>query len=126
MDLNKKIAEIIKAKDISKTELARQWGFSKQYIINIVSGRGSTGMEVVNNLISSFPDLNMNWLLKDEGEMFIDNPGSKDELIKSKEETIKDLRKYIARLEKDIDRLEKDLEEHYTICKREFPDDPPG
>lgn len=40
---------------------------------NYTRGDQNLGIKIIDFLVEKFPNLNMNWLLKDEGDMFVNN-----------------------------------------------------
>lgn len=70
MSINSRIKKI--RKDFfndSNIEFAKALNKSKQYASNLTSEGKSVGKNVIENLTSIIPDLNVSWLLTGEGEM---------------------------------------------------------
>ena len=44
-------------------------GFKHQYISGIITGRNSIGLKPLNKLLEFLPNLDANWLLKEEGDI---------------------------------------------------------
>lgn len=63
-----KISQIIKHFCESKADFAKKMGETPQNIQNWIK-RGA-GMAILEKLLEAYPQINLNWLLKDEGEMF--------------------------------------------------------
>lgn len=74
MSINSRIKKI--RKDFfndSNIEFAKALNKSKQYASNLTSEGKSVGKNVIENLTSIIPDLNVSWLLTGEGEMLKGN-----------------------------------------------------
>lgn len=68
-----RIMEYAKEKHITIREFERKSGLSNGYINSIRKG---LGVEKLENVLKSFPDLNRDWLLYGEGTMLIDSSTS--------------------------------------------------
>lgn len=92
-----KISQIIKHFCESNAEFARNVGETPQNINNWVT-RGA-GMNVLEKILEKYPEVNLNWLLKDEGEMLsvrevvkvIEKPSENADMILALKERIKTL-----------------------------------
>ncbi|HLS12186.1 MAG TPA: XRE family transcriptional regulator [Flavobacteriaceae bacterium] len=77
-DINERVLQLIEYKSgNNQKKFAESIGFAPQVISNIVSGRKSKpSYDVLNAIITSFVDINSEWLLTGEGSMLKD--GSDD------------------------------------------------
>lgn len=71
MTVKQRLKEYIKTKKISTREFCRVIGVSETYVNSI---RTSIQPEKLIKITHAFPDLNTEWLLTGEGEMFKINP----------------------------------------------------
>lgn len=63
----------------NRKKFSEKIGFAAQVVSNIVSGRKSKpSFDVINSIISTFDDLNANWLITGEGEMLKETATKKE------------------------------------------------
>lgn len=74
-----RLLALLKAKHISQAEFSRRLGVSPAYIATI---RKSISPQKVQAIMEIFPDLNREWLLYGEGEMFEESGGRMPDLSK--------------------------------------------
>jgi transcriptional regulator with XRE-family HTH domain len=75
MTVGEKIKALAKAKDLSIPQLAKALGYDRaDNFYSIVSGRSKPGWEIIEAIARTFPDVNLDWLLRDDEEMFITRP----------------------------------------------------
>ncbi len=70
MNLNSRFVQLMEIKNVNPSELADKWNVSKQQISNITTGRNKIGIKILHKIIDFFPDLNLNWLIKGEGDIW--------------------------------------------------------
>jgi len=70
MNTKERLLSFLSFLKIGQNKFAKQCGFSESLISN---SKGSIGSEVLNKIISKYPELNINWLLTGEGEMLKSN-----------------------------------------------------
>ena len=68
MDVNGRIMEFISAKGLSVAEFERLCGLSNGYVRKVKDSLGKRGL---SDILRKFPDLNSDWLLTGNGDMFI-------------------------------------------------------
>jgi transcriptional regulator with XRE-family HTH domain len=68
--LNEKIKELLIAKDLQPSKLADMLQVNRASISHVLSGRNKPGLEIVRKILEVFPELNPNWLLFDETNMY--------------------------------------------------------
>lgn len=73
--LKSRLIELLKAKRMTQTEFARRLGASPTYLGAM---RKAMPVEKLKKVYEMFPDLNKDWLLYGEGEMFISQDTGKD------------------------------------------------
>lgn len=139
MSINSRIKKI--RKDFfndSNIEFAKALNKSKQYASNLTSEGKSVGKNVIENLTSIIPDLNVSWLLTGEGEMLktsnanvrsvsisgdynITNAGvTGGDIIIGSDQEVKLLRRRNKDLEEENEQLKKDktiLQEFTTFLQ---------
>lgn len=62
-DIAKRIAEIMKKKKISASDLSKKINVQKSSISHILSGRNKPSLDFVVKLSDSFNDINIDWLI---------------------------------------------------------------
>lgn len=106
MPINKRIVQLLNELNIEQQELAQQIGVSKTTISKIVNGEGSAGAKVIIGILSTYPFISAEWLIRGKGRMLLIS-----EMVESKagEPTVKysDLaEKKIAEIEEIVQGLE--------------------
>lgn len=76
MNLNNRVFELINNLDLSQTKFAENIGVNRQTINNIVSERNDVSGKVIQAIAQRYKNLNLRWLIKGEGEMFISDSAS--------------------------------------------------
>ena len=106
MVFNERFEQFLGMKRISQKDFAKRTGFPTYSLSKIITGTTKTPkIDLIIVLMQYFPELNLRWLLLEEGEMFIDKtPISstvfKNELDNLRKENSKLKDKIIALLEK--------------------------
>jgi transcriptional regulator with XRE-family HTH domain len=62
-ELNKRVLSIMEGKQLSKTAFASMLDISLPVLTHISSGRNKPGLEMIQKLLTRFPDLNPDWLI---------------------------------------------------------------
>lgn len=70
MNVNSRITQFVSAKGLSIAEFERICGLSNGYVRKVKDSLGKRGL---SDILSKFPDLNVDWLLTGEGEMLVDS-----------------------------------------------------
>jgi transcriptional regulator with XRE-family HTH domain len=121
-----KIKALAKAKDLSIPQFAKALGYDRaDNFYSIASGRSKPGWEIIEAIARAFPDVNLDWLLRDDPEMFISHPVTPQppapsvvsepsiELLqvelRGKQAQLEEKEKRLADKDKIIDLLEKAL-----------------
>lgn len=89
MEILERIQELIKVKcgERGETSFSKIVGIPQVTLNNYVKGRRGISYEVINAILSAFPEVSAEWLLRGEGEM-----------LKSSSTTI-DVSKYLDEIE---------------------------
>lgn len=101
--LEKRILEVFQYSRLSRLEFADKLKISNAVISHISSGRNKASMELIVNLLNSFPEIDTNWLIKGEGNML----GGED--AKLKETASEAVKKAINDLEKSKQLIDNQL-----------------
>lgn len=94
---------------MNNNSFAKSIGVSTTAVVSVISGRNKPGFELVANILSTYNNLNSDWLIKGEGDMFkVESVLSTDSdsklwerLFDRYEKTIEDLR-YTISLQKQL------------------------
>lgn len=113
-ELGVRFSKYLKAKNIGNNKFAEKIGMSKSQISNIVNGK-TFGTDKMFKILNCCPDLNANWLFREEGNMLSKEIVKTDttriqeyeEKIRLLENTIKDKDKIIALQEKQLNYTKK-------------------
>ena len=95
-----RLQEIMDFYQLSASALADKIGVQRSSISHILSGRNKPSLEFVMKVLSSFPEVDLYWLLNGKGEF----PSIKNQTKGNTEEKGLDLGK-IAAKDKTIDRI---------------------
>jgi plasmid maintenance system antidote protein VapI len=80
MTINKRMAEVMKVFGLNKNQFAKRLGVHPTVIHNIIDekGRGNKpSFDLISKLMSSFDNINGDWLLTGRGNMFLEEKESK-------------------------------------------------
>jgi transcriptional regulator with XRE-family HTH domain len=73
--VGEKIKALAKAKDLSIPQFAKALGYDRaDNFYSIASGRSKPGWEIIEAIARTFTDVNLEWLLRDDSEMFVSPP----------------------------------------------------
>lgn len=64
--LSDKFAKILKDKGLTQSSYAEKVGMPRQNINSLIQGRRQPSIKDVKSLVDVFPDIDLNWLIKDE------------------------------------------------------------
>jgi transcriptional regulator with XRE-family HTH domain len=67
--LNTRIIQVMDASGLTKSSFAAKLGVSLPLIAHICSGRNKPGIELIQKVMQTFPDVNPFWLLLGQGQM---------------------------------------------------------
>jgi len=111
MTINERFSEILNRKNISIKEASGIIGKSEGYVRKLLIPNQSFGIEPVKVILNSIKDVDINWLLTGEGEMFKTDT-SKIEASTNNDSLITYLKEENQRLTKEVVRLELLLEQN--------------
>jgi len=100
-EIKEKIVEIYRTLNISQAEFCRRTGINVSNLSTVLSNQDKGVSASMIYGIAKIPDINMNWFLKNEGNIF----GEKEE--------------YLSKLEgahkKEVDKIKADLEKSEAV-----------
>ncbi len=110
--MNNRILQIFEHSKLSRIDFANKLGISNAVLSHIASGRNKASLDLIMSILENFPTININWLLKGEGEMQIDPSFNKILLMKSEIEKTIDIAienqlKFINELKLIKEKIEK-------------------
>jgi transcriptional regulator with XRE-family HTH domain len=73
MEINSRIALLIEKLGDNKSSFATKVGVSQPIITHITNGRNNPGLEVIQKILTTCPEVNPEWLILGSGEMFVNN-----------------------------------------------------
>lgn len=102
-----KIKEIIVASGLNDSAFAKRIGVQQMTLWRQLNGTRKLSLETVMAIINEFQDINCNWLLRNEGNMFLGTEKEDKRLdnlidvITMQQETIRNLQEKIKQLQKN-------------------------
>ena len=63
----------IESKGLKSSSFADKIGVNRATISHVLSGRNKPSIDFLHKMITSFPDLNLNWIVSGEGFMYTSN-----------------------------------------------------
>ena len=100
-DLSIKFKQIRQQKQLTQLELGSYLNVSKQAIANVESGHSNPSIELISKLVDIF-NINLNWLISGQGDMFISNCDNTLELHNN-EDLTKNIDTFKERFQKLVD-----------------------
>lgn len=121
MSINKRIGILLHETKTKPKDFAKLLGVSKQHISGLVTGNAPIGMQIIRHCLRQWPDVNLNWLILGEGEMFrkqegniLEEPaakyGRKDRLEEAVNKSLDIIEKELALKNKQIRLQQKELD----------------
>lgn len=118
MDILNRLKDVISYTGLSVRAFSIKCGISQTTLDKQVKGLRGVSMETIENVLSSFPELSSEWLMRGEGDMIINTPPNSAELerinklvdtITTLQDTINAKSETIALLNEKIKELENQL-----------------
>lgn len=69
MTLNERISEIISTEGLNAKQFAERAGIKPSTISNMMNGRNNPSLDVMQRILSAFPDISSDWLICGKGPM---------------------------------------------------------
>lgn len=110
-EVSKRISLLIKALGTNKNKLSNEMGYYNTMVGNIVNMRNLPSFEFLHRLKTTIPNLDMNWLITGNGNMFL----SEYETISS-EESLSIYKDLIESLKRENALLREKIEQQ-NDCK---------
>lgn len=83
--MNDRIALVIKAKNITPSQLADELGVQRSGVSHILNNRNKPSLEFIQKLIKSYPEISTEWMLFGEGPMMKPFLGEQPQITSEKE-----------------------------------------
>lgn len=64
------IQEILRREDLSSSQFADKIGVQRSSVSHVLSGRNKPGFDFIQKILHAFPNLDADWLITGEGEMY--------------------------------------------------------
>jgi len=71
-----RIQKIIEDKNLSPSIFADEVGLNRAVVSHILHGRNKPGLENLQKILSTYPDINPGWLISGIGSMYLDGSGN--------------------------------------------------
>lgn len=85
--IGKRLTYLIESKGLNKAEFCEKFGFNYQAFVPITNDKRTLGIKIINDLMTVFPNLNINWLLYGSGS--INASGKQIDLVEEPDEFYK-------------------------------------
>lgn len=106
--INQRIDELIKQMRTNPKAFAESIEKTPTTIYTVLSGRNKPGYEVIESILKKYPNVNPDWLLMGEGEMFRDSSTTPTQASVAAENSY--LLEHLRQLESSFNRLSSQLE----------------
>lgn len=73
MEISQRINELISALGHNKSSFAQAIGVSQPIVTHITNGRNNPGLEVIQKILTKYPEVSAEWLVMGRGEMMLNN-----------------------------------------------------
>lgn len=111
-ELNKRVLSVMEFKQMSKSSFAIALDTSLPVLTHISSGRNKPGLELIQRILSRFPDISPDWLILGNGEMY------RDTIVKPDFSTeINQLNQMQSELQVQMKHLQQVIEYHQLLYK---------
>lgn len=121
MTTKERTLRFIAYKGLSVKKFEEMCGLSNGYVNSMRSGYGSSKL---SDVLTTFPELNMGWLVNGEGDMLnlpkeenLPSTDEQNEMPVTEDTLIAELRAQIERLESKIDNLNQEIGEKNALLK---------
>jgi transcriptional regulator with XRE-family HTH domain len=103
--VNSRIAALIEALDLSVRKFSKKTGISSTGVHNIVNNHVTPRLETLGTILKTFPNVNRDWLISGEGEMFALIEQSNPQSSSFATTLLQKLEAEISKKDKEIERL---------------------
>ncbi|MBD0849416.1 hypothetical protein [Maribacter arenosus] len=121
-----RLMQFIKYAGLSARQFDLSIGASNGYILRMQKNNASIGSDVIENILKTYPHLNVNWLITGEGKMLKENEEELildfEELPKEKQTEIEQIieAKIKERQEEELKRLLKEVTEEIERTQKKL------
>ncbi|MBT3421795.1 MAG: helix-turn-helix domain-containing protein [Bacteroidetes bacterium] len=113
--LTNRIKELLESNNLNPSKLADQIGINRSRLSHILTGRNNPSLEIIQGILTHYPQINPDWLLSGEGQMYRNDDHSvhPEEDLEANKEPTNDLFSYKQPASKEISKsqpleIEKD------------------
>lgn len=104
--VHQRLTAFLHALDISQTSLAHKIGLPQNSVNNYMRGIRNPSYEFIEALLSSYPDLSAEWLMRGNGDMFLSPDECQDEsIIQVLQHKLEELQENYKKKEQQVDDL---------------------
>ena len=68
--MQNKIQEILKSQNLTQAKFAERLGIQASAVSHLLSGRNGASFDVIQRILTAFPEINPDWLILEKGEMY--------------------------------------------------------
>lgn len=68
---SERFSQLIEALNISQVVMAERIGYSQEYVSQIASGKRTLTRGILQNIANNLPNVNLEWLIRGNGEMML-------------------------------------------------------
>lgn len=69
-NLSGRVVKVMELKQVNKTEFSSMLGISPAILSHISSGRNKPSVDVLQKILTTYPDISADWLLMGQGDVF--------------------------------------------------------
>ncbi len=79
--MTERIQQLINDKKLSATQFSDEIGIQRSSLSHVLSGRNKPSLDFMLKIKTRFPDVNLDWLLLGEGQMYKEKKDTEDRII---------------------------------------------
>ncbi len=79
--MTERIQQLINDKKLSATQFSDEIGIQRSSLSHVLSGRNKPSLDFMLKIKTRFPDVNLDWLLLGEGQMYKEEKDTEDRII---------------------------------------------
>lgn len=118
MSITERFNLLIKSLNFNPTSFSKEVGLSQTSIRNVVDGTNQPSAKILVPLLERFPNVNINWLLIGQGDMWLVETGTIEERLEAKNKIIKLLEQSVNNLEQTIELQKKTIKDKEALIKK--------
>lgn len=99
-----RIKKLLDIQNLNPSQLADQIGINRSRLSHILTGRNNPSLEIIQGILTQYPDINPDWLISGSGEIYRDiiTPSQKGDIESEVESLSNDLFSYAKPVQKQI------------------------